>query len=104
MAESPTVEPKPWTSENDVVKKIPIRIQNSSWMELLVAKRKDTGQQYLRLRKFRQNFNIKTPEQLANIMETLHAGSEILGWEEGRETHYQEYLDQIAKLKQARSK
>ncbi|NWG36011.1 Shedu anti-phage system protein SduA domain-containing protein [Nitrososphaera sp.] len=102
MATKPAEE-IPWISVNNVLKTIPIK-SNTTWAELIVAEKKETKEKYLRLRRFKQAYSIKSAEDLASMIEVLQLGAQELGWQKGLESLYQKFTDEVTSLRQARIK
>ncbi len=91
----------PWKDSNKIIKEFSINPPSTTWMKLTVAERKHDHKKYLRLRRFRQNFNIHTPEHLANILDASKKATKIVGWGKGIESQSLKLMEKIDSLTEA---
>lgn len=91
-----------WKDLNTILEKFPIE-GGSGWADVVAAERIDNKQRYLRIRRYKQGYNIWTAEDLTGIIEALKAGSQFLEWKSG-ESQYQKMADEIRALRAAKSK
>jgi len=90
-----------WKDANDILFIIKVELPKTSWIHIVGARNKETGEEYLRLRKFRQNFNLKTPEQYSEIVDGLAEGAKNLGWEMAEVGHRSIFkeIEELERLK-----
>lgn len=94
----------PWKLENKTIKEFSITSPTKGWMKLTVAENNKTKKRYMRLRKFKQNFNINSPEQLANITKAAVDGAKVLGWKKTEESQTLKLLNKIYSLETTKIK
>ena len=94
----------PWKDSNKILHEFSINNSSGGWMKLTVAERNNDKKKYLRLRKFKQNFNINSPEHLANIVDATYDGAKFLGWKKGDGSHLLKLVNKIKALEESDSK
>ena len=94
----------PWSVSNKIIKEFSVNPSDTSWMKLIVAENNITHKKYLRLRRFRQNFNIHSPEYLANITKAAYEGAKLIGWKKTAESQTLKLMEKISSLQIARTK
>lgn len=94
----------PWKDSNKILKEFSVNNSSRGWMKLTVAERNNDKKKYLRLRKFKQNFNINSPEHLASIIDAAYDGAKFLGWKKGEGSHLLKLVNKIRMLEESDSK
>jgi len=89
----------PWKTSNKTIKEFSVNPAHTPWVKLYAAENKITKKRYIRLRKFKQNFNITSPELLTNITKTAYEAANLIGWKKTNETQTLKYLDKISDLR-----
>ena len=72
-----------WDDFNKELGRVKVYAPDTSWIHIILAQRKEDLGCFLRLSKFRQAFNVNSPEDLASITFALEEAAEALGWTSG---------------------
>lgn len=80
MAKEKPKEESSWEDRHDIIKTIKFHDKSFGWMHIVLGKRKNDGELVLRLKKFRNWFNIPSEKYLAIVQKMLEKGANELGW------------------------
>lgn len=76
-------KPQKWDDFNKELGRVRVYAPDTTWIHVVLAQRRNDLGYFLRLSKFRQAFNVNSPEDLASITLALEEAAEAIGWTSG---------------------